>query len=202
VARCIFGAEPFAAGEIRLDGVPIHPRSPREAVKAGIALLTEDRKRDGLVLICTIRDNASMASFESLSRWGVIDRRAQEAKVQQKVRELDIRPPILDRLARQLSGGNQQKLVLAKWLMTQARVLILDEPTRGVDVATKVEIYQIIGDLASQGMGILLISSELPEILGMCDRALVMRNGGIVAEFTRTEASEEKLLAAAAGVTP
>jgi ABC-type sugar transport system ATPase subunit len=105
-------------------------------------------------------------------------------------------------LARQLSGGNQQKLVLAKWLMTQARVLILDEPTRGVDVATKVEIYQIIGDLASQGMGILLISSELPEILGMCDRALVMRNGGIVAEFTRTEASEEKLLAAAAGVTP
>jgi ABC-type sugar transport system ATPase subunit len=201
VARCIFGAEPFAAGDILLDGHPVHPRSPREAVKVGIALLTEDRKRDGLVLICSIRDNASMASFESLSRWGVIDRRAQEAKVQQKVEELDIRPPILDRLARQLSGGNQQKLVLAKWLMTQARVLILDEPTRGVDVATKVEIYQIISDLAAGGMGVLLISSELPEILGMSDRALVMREGGLVGEFTRAQASEERLLASAAGVS-
>ena len=201
VARCIFGAEPFDAGEVRLDGNSIHPRSPREAVREGIALLTEDRKRDGLVLICTIRDNASMASFESLSRWGVIDRRAQEAKVLQKVQELDIRPPLLDRLARQLSGGNQQKLVLAKWLMTRARVLILDEPTRGVDVATKVEIYQIIGDLAAEGMGILLISSELPEILGMSDRALVMRGGRLVGEFTRAQASEEKLLASASGVS-
>jgi ABC-type sugar transport system ATPase subunit len=201
VARCVFGAEPFDAGEVRLDGKAIRPRSPREAVKEGIALLTEDRKRDGLVLICTIRDNASMASFESLSRWGVIDRRAQEAKVLQKVQELDIRPPLLDRLARQLSGGNQQKLVLAKWLMTQARVLILDEPTRGVDVATKVEIYQIISDLAAGGMGILLISSELPEILGMSDRALVMREGRVVGEFARAEASEERLLASAAGVS-
>jgi len=201
VARCIFGADPLDAGTVRLDGKSIHPRSPREAVKEGIALLTEDRKRDGLVLICTIRDNASMASFESLSRWGVIDRRAQEAKVRQKVQELDIRPPLLDRLARQLSGGNQQKLVLAKWLMTRARVLILDEPTRGVDVATKVEIYQIIGDLAAEGMGILLISSELPEILGMSDRALVMRGGRLVGEFTRAQASEEKLLASAAGVS-
>jgi ABC-type sugar transport system ATPase subunit len=201
VARCIFGAEPFDTGEVRLDGKPIRPRSPREAVREGIALLTEDRKRDGLVLICTIRDNASMASFESLSRWGVIDRRAQEAKVQQKVQELDIRPPLLDRLARQLSGGNQQKLVLAKWLMTQARVLILDEPTRGVDVATKVEIYQLISDLAADGMSILLISSELPEILGMSDRALVMREGRLVGEFTRAQASEERLLASAAGVS-
>jgi ABC-type sugar transport system ATPase subunit len=169
-------------------------------VKEGIALLTEDRKRDGLVLICTIRDNASMASFDRLSRWGVIHRRAQETEVQQKVKELDIRPPLLDRWARQLSGGNQQKLVLAKWLMTRARVLILDEPTRGVDVATKVEIYQLISDLAADGIGILLISSELPEILGLSDRALVMREGRLVGEFTRAEASEEKVLAAAAGV--
>jgi ABC-type sugar transport system ATPase subunit len=113
---------------------------------------------------------------------------------------LDIRPPLLDRWARQLSGGNQQKLVLAKWLMTRARVLILDEPTRGVDVATKVEIYQLISDLAADGIGILLISSELPEILGLSDRALVMREGRLVGEFTRAEASEEKVLAAAAGV--
>jgi ribose transport system ATP-binding protein len=200
VVRCIFGAELFDSGELFVDGKSVHPRSPREAVKEGIALLTEDRKRDGLVLICSIRDNASMASFEWLSRWGVINRRTQAAEVQQKVKELDIRPPVLDRLARQMSGGNQQKLVLAKWLMTRARVLILDEPTRGVDVATKVEIYQLISDLAADGIGILLISSELPEILGLSDRALVMREGRVAGEFTRAEASEEKLLAAAAGV--
>jgi ABC-type sugar transport system ATPase subunit len=165
-------------------------------------LLTEDRKRDGLVMHCTLRDNASMASYDRLSRWGVLNRRQQAAEVQQKIEELDIRPPLLNRLARQLSGGNQQKLVLAKWLMTEARVLILDEPTRGVDVATKVEIYQLVSDLAAEGIGILLISSELPEILGLSDRALVMRDGHLVGEFTRAEASEEKLLASAAGVKP
>ncbi|MEX2029943.1 MAG: sugar ABC transporter ATP-binding protein [Anaerolineales bacterium] len=200
VARCIFGADPFDTGEVHLGGKPIHPRSPREAVRFGIALLTEDRKRDGLVMHWTIRDNVSMASYDKLSRWGVINRSAQATQVQQKVHELDIRPPLLERLARHLSGGNQQKLVLAKWLMTQATVLILDEPTRGVDVATKVEIYQLISDLAARGIGILLISSELPEILGLSDRALVMREGRIVGEFIRAEASEERLLAAAAGV--
>lgn len=200
VARCIFGADPFDEGEILLHGNLIHPRSPREAVRQGIALLTEDRKRDGLVMHCTIRDNVSMASYDKLSRWGVINRRAQATQVQQKIHDLDIRPPLLERLARQLSGGNQQKLVLAKWLMTQARILILDEPTRGVDVATKVEIYQLISDLAAGGIAILLISSELPEILGLSDRALVMREGRMVGEFTRAEASEERLLAAAAGV--
>ncbi len=200
VARCIFGADPFTAGEIFLNGKAVHPRSPRQAVLAGIALLTEDRKRDGLVMNCTIRDNASLASLPSLSRWGVINYRQQGSEVQKKIQELDVRPPLLERLASQLSGGNQQKLVLAKWLLTQAGVLILDEPTRGVDVATKVEIYHIINELAGKGMGILLISSELPEILGMSDRALVMREGRLVGEFTRAEASEEKLLASAAGV--
>jgi ribose transport system ATP-binding protein len=201
VARCLFGADPITTGEILLNTKPIHPKSPRQAVMAGIALLTEDRKRDGLVMNCTIRDNASLATYPQLSRWGVINRRKQEAVVQQKVKELDVRPPLLDRLASHLSGGNQQKLVLAKWLMTEARVLILDEPTRGVDVATKVEIYHIINELARDGMGILLISSELPEILGMSDRALVMREGHLVGEFTRAQANEESLLAAAAGVS-
>jgi ABC-type sugar transport system ATPase subunit len=202
VARSVFGADAFDSGEVLLEARPIHARSPREAVRRGIALLTEDRKRDGLVMHCTLRDNVSMASYDGLSRWGVINRRTQAAQVQQRVHELDIRPPLLDRLARQLSGGNQQKVVLAKWLMTKARVLILDEPTRGVDVATKVEIYQLISDLAAGGIGILLISSELPEILGLSDRALVMREGRIVAEFARAEATEELLLAAAAGVKP
>jgi ribose transport system ATP-binding protein len=201
VARSIFGADPITSGEIRLDGKLIHPRSPRQAVTAGIALLTEDRKRDGLVMTCDLRDNASLASYQSLSQWGVINRRKQAERVEEKIHDLDVRPPLMDRLASQLSGGNQQKLVLAKWLMTNARVLILDEPTRGVDVATKVEIYHIINDLARGGMGILLISSELPEILGMSDRSLVMREGRIVGEFGRSQASEEKLLASAAGVS-
>jgi ribose transport system ATP-binding protein len=201
VARSIFGADRFTSGEILLNGRPIRPRSPREAVSSGIALLTEDRKRDGLVMNCTIRDNVSLASYLHLSKFGVINRNKQATEVKKLVQDLDVRPPILDRLASNLSGGNQQKLVLAKWLMTHARVLILDEPTRGVDVATKVEIYHIIDNLARDGMCILLISSELPEILGMSDRSLVMREGRLVGEFARTEANEEKLLASAAGVS-
>ncbi len=200
MARCIFGAEPFTSGEIRLEGQVIRPKSPRDAVKAGIALLTEDRKRDGLVLNCSIRDNISLATMEQMSHWVFLDRGEQDARAKSKVQELAIRPPQLKRLVQQLSGGNQQKVALARWLLTQAKVLILDEPTRGVDVATKVEIYHIIGKLAEQGVGILLISSELPEILGMSDRILVMREGKLVKEFARQEASEENVLASAAGV--
>jgi ABC-type sugar transport system ATPase subunit len=162
-------------------------------------MLTEDRIGDGLVLGLSIRDNVSLASFPAMSRWGIIDRRQQSTLVQAKVRELDVRPPNIDRLARVLSGGNQQKVVLAKWLLTQARILLLDEPTRGVDIGAKKEIYATIADLATRGIGILLISSELPEILGMCDRTLVMREGRLVGEFTREEATEEKILARAAG---
>jgi len=200
VARSIFGADRFSEGQIRLYGKPIHPMSPQDAVLAGIAMLTEDRKRDGLVLNCNIRDNVSLASFHLLTRLGMIDRHKQTAEVQRLIADLDVRPPILERLASQLSGGNQQKLVLAKWLLTHARILILDEPTRGVDVATKVEIYRIIDDLTNSGMSVLLISSELPEILGMSDRSLVMREGRLVGEFSRDESTEEKLLASAAGV--
>jgi ABC-type sugar transport system ATPase subunit len=134
-----------------------------------------------------------------MSRWGILDRRRQSALVQAKVRELDVRPPDIERLARILSGGNQQKVVLAKWLLTDARILLLDEPTRGVDVAAKKEIYATIADLAARGMGILMISSELPELLGMCDRTLVMREGRLVGEFVREVATEEKILARAAG---
>jgi ABC-type sugar transport system ATPase subunit len=200
LARCIFGAEPPTSGEIYLDGEIIRPKSPRDAVLAGIALVTEDRKRDGLVLSCSVRDNSSLATMQRMSRGTFLDRQKQYAQVQSKVQELDIRPPAIERLVRTLSGGNQQKVVLAKWLLAEAKVLILDEPTRGVDVATKVEIYHIIGELADRGVGILLISSELPEILGMSDRALVMREGRLVGEFIRAEASEESLLASAAGV--
>jgi ABC-type sugar transport system ATPase subunit len=200
LARAIFGADPIVAGEIRLKGSRIKPKSPHDAVQAGIALVTEDRKRDGLVMSCSIRDNVGMATMQQVSRWGVLNTSQREALVQAKVRELSIHPAQIGRLVRQLSGGNQQKVVLAKWLLSKAEVLMLDEPTRGVDVATKVDIYRIISDLAESGVGIILISSELPEILGMSDRALVMRQGGLVGQFSRADASEENLLACAAGV--
>jgi ABC-type sugar transport system ATPase subunit len=198
VARCLFGADQPTSGQIFLRGQPYRPKTPRDAVEAGIAFLTEDRKRNGLVMTCSIRDNISLASLSRMSRWGVLNRRQQDQQVLAKVRELDIRPPQLQRLVRQLSGGNQQKVVLAKWLLVRADVLILDEPTRGVDVATKVEIYQIIRDLAERGVAILLISSEMPEILGMSDRVLVMREGRVAGEFSREQATEEGLLALAA----
>lgn len=200
VARSIFGADQFTSGKIYLDNKEFKPRSPYDAVKVGISLLTEDRKRDGLILSCSIRDNVSLATLKQMSKWVFLNAEQQRNLVRSKIQELNINPPQEKRLVRTLSGGNQQKVVLAKWLLTKARVLILDEPTRGVDIATKVEIYHIIGDLADKGIGILFISSELPEILGMSDRILVMREGNLVGEFTRSEASEEKLLAAAAGV--
>lgn len=200
VARCIFGADQPTSGEIRLNGQVVHPKSPHDALKAGIAMLTEDRIRDGLVLFLSIRDNVSLANFQLMSRWSILNRGRQNSLVRSKVQELHIRPLEIDRLVRTLSGGNQQKVVLAKWLLAQAKVLMLDEPTRGVDVATKQEIYNIIKGLADSGMGILLISSELPEILGMSDRALVMREGRLVGDFSRAQATEQKLLACAAGV--
>ncbi len=200
VARCIFGADQPTSGDIRLNGQVVHCKSPRDALKAGIAMLTEDRMRDGLVLFISIRDNISLANFHLMTRWGILNRRRQNSLVRSKVQELRIRPPEIDRLVRTLSGGNQQKVVLAKWLLARAKLLILDEPTRGVDIAAKQEIYSLIKDLADSGMGILLISSEMPEILGMSDRALVMREGRLMGEFSRQQATEQKLLACAAGV--
>ena len=199
VARCVFGADRPGSGEIRVEARALRPRSPRDALRAGIAMLTEDRIGDGLVLGLSIRDNMSLASFPAMSRWGVLDRRLQSELVHDEGARARRAPPDIERLARKLSGGNQQKVVLAKWLLTHARILLLDEPTRGVDIAAKKEIYATIAELAARGMGILLISSELPEILGMCDRTLVMREGRLVGEFTREEATEEKILACAAG---
>jgi ribose transport system ATP-binding protein len=200
VARCIFAAERPTSGSIRLKGRLIKPGSPNDTVKAGIALLTEDRKRDGLVMSCSISDNTCLATLDSVSRWIFMNLRQQNKEVEAKVRELSIRPAQINKRVRELSGGNQQKVVLAKWLLAQAKLLILDEPTRGVDVATKVEIYHLIGQLADGGAAIILISSELPEILGMSNRMLVMQAGRVVGEFTKEQAGEENLLACATGV--
>ncbi|MGA2546536.1 MAG: sugar ABC transporter ATP-binding protein [Rectinemataceae bacterium] len=200
LARSVFGAEPPTSGSIRVDGLPLRLRTPREAVSAGISLVTEDRKRDGLVMHCTIRDNVSFAAFPKMSRGIFLNRKLQERLVAEKVKELALKPPHIGALVRTLSGGNQQKVILAKWLLCDTKVLLLDEPTRGVDIGAKVEIYHLINALVEAGVGVLLISSEMLEVLGMSDRILVMREGRLVGDIDREKASEEGLLQLAAGV--
>ena len=201
LARALFGATRSDGGSMTLGGRPFRPRSPADALDAGVAMLGEDRSRDGLVLPAAVVDNLTLASLATISRLGVLARGRQRAVAMGQVDGLDIRPPRLQRPVRMLSGGNQQKVVFGKWLIHGARVQILDEPTRSVDVATKVQIYQLIGDLADRGLAVLLISSDLPEIIGMSDRILVMRHGRIAREVPPTDATEERLLSIASGVT-
>jgi ABC-type sugar transport system ATPase subunit len=203
VAKALFGAAPADSGEVLIAGTAVRIASPRDAVRAGIALVTEDRKRDGLALDLDLIDNGGLATMGDVARFGVLDRRRRTAIVRAKLDELTVRPRDPARPVRQLSGGNQQKVVLAKWLLVQGtRVFIFDEPTRGVDIATKVEIYRMMTELADAGMAILLISSELPEILGMSDRVLVMRGGALAADLPRTALSMETVFAHAAGIAP
>jgi len=200
VARSIFGAEPPDSGSIFLEGREVHVKSPQDAVNAGISFVTEDRKRDGLIMSCTLRDNISLATLRQMSHGLILDRPLQDRMVQDKVNDLAIRPSDIRQKARTLSGGNQQKVVIAKWLLSRTRVLLLDEPTRGVDIGAKVEIYHIINGLVEAGIGVLLISSEMSEVRGMSDRIIVMREGRVVGNLTRTEADEETLLQYAAGM--
>jgi ribose transport system ATP-binding protein len=183
-ARLIFGADPREAGKIFLDGRELTIRQPRDAIRAGIGLLTEDRTTQGLVLAHGARDNFSLPNLSWLSRWGFVRRRQERETFAGYIESLRIKVPHANQRARNLSGGNQQKVVLAKWLARRCEVLIFDEPTRGIDVGAKFEIYQIINELAAQGKAVLLISSEMPEVLGMADRILVMHAGRIQGEFT------------------
>lgn len=199
LARCLFGVDPYDSGEILLDGRPVTIRSPRDAVELGIGLVPEDRKLQGLVLILTVRENITLPTLPRLARLGFPSRRRERALVSRYIERLRIRTPSPEQRVMNLSGGNQQKVVLARWLATNPRVLILDEPTRGIDVGTKAEVHAIMAQLAREGVGMLMISSELPEILAMSHRVLVMRQGRIVAEFARDEATEERILAAATG---
>jgi ABC-type sugar transport system ATPase subunit len=201
VAKAIFGAAPAHSGEIRIAGEAMSIATPSDAIDAGLAFVTEDRKRDGLALALSVLDNGGLASMDLVSRGGVLDPARRRAMVAAKLDELAVRPRGLDRPVRQLSGGNQQKVVLAKWLLRSGlRAIILDEPTRGVDIATKVEIYAMVARLAEAGLAILLISSDMPEVLGMSDRVLIMRAGRIVAALERADATMEELFAHAAGV--
>ena len=199
VARAIFGADRITAGKLFLDGKEITVTSPRDAIAQGIGLLTEDRKNQGLVLGMTVRENTTLANLASLVKGPFIDRRQERAIAEGYVKELHIKTPGIEQTAQNLSGGNQQKVVLAKWLYTQSRVLIFDEPTRGIDVGAKVEIYKLMNELVRQGVAVLMISSELPEVLGMCDRILVMHEGKLSGELPRAQASQEAIMRLATG---
>jgi len=199
VARALFGADRITGGRIFLDGQPVTVASPKDAIRQGIGLLTEDRKNQGLILGMTVRENTSLANLGELVRFIFIDRRREREVARKYAGELQIKTPSVEQIVQNLSGGNQQKVVLAKWLFTQSKVLIFDEPTRGIDVGAKVEIYKLMNELVRNGVCILMISSELPEVLGMCDRILVMHEGRLAGELSRDEASQEKIMRLATG---
>jgi rhamnose transport system ATP-binding protein len=200
VARAIFGIDRLDAGELEIAGRRFRPRTPRSALRRGLAYLPEDRLQQGLVQSMPIATNASLAVLPELTPAGILRPRRERALARRFMDELRIKATSPAQVVRSLSGGNQQKVVLAKWLAAEPRILILDEPTHGVDVATKADVHRTISHLAAGGLSILLISSELLEILGMSDRVLVMREGRLVDELSRADASEERIIQAAAGV--
>ena len=200
VAAALFGIEPAATGSIRVGGRVASVRTPREAIELGIGLVPEDRKRQGLVQSESGLRNTSLTILDRLSRFSWIDRARERGIARQYFDRLRVRAPSVDTVVAGLSGGNQQKIVLARWLAAQSKILILDEPTRGVDVGAKAEIHALIGELAEQGAAILLISSELPELLNLSDRILVLRAGRMAGEVARADASQERLLRLMAGL--
>jgi rhamnose transport system ATP-binding protein len=201
VARTIFGIDHLDSGQLWVGGKPFHPRSPRSALSRGIAYLPEDRLHQGLIQTMSVTTNVSLAVLPSLTPGGVLRPQREEKLAARFINQLRIKTPSRSTIVKSLSGGNQQKVVLSKWLAAQPQVLILDEPTHGVDVATKAEVHRIISTLAGHGLAVVLISSELIEILNMSDRILVMREGRLVAEISRAEATEERIIEAAAGLS-
>ena len=197
--QTLFGVTPALGGTIRMNGELIRPQSPRDAIAAGMALAPEDRKLHGLVLPMTVRENASLASLKRDQNKGLLNFSAEKAVAEEAVEQLQIKTPHLEQVARFLSGGNQQKIVLGKWLALTPQLLMLDEPTRGIDVGAKREIYRLMEKLAGEGMAILFVSSEMEEVLGMADRAFVMHEGRIAGELARNELSEEAIMQLATG---
>jgi rhamnose transport system ATP-binding protein len=196
LAQTIFGFTPAQSGEILLNGDPIRVRTPADAMKHGIAYVPEDRGTQGLIREMRIRENVSLAVLKTLTQSGFIDNRQERDLANKAIQQLSIRAYSAEQAVNKLSGGNQQKVVVSKWLASNPKLLIMDEPTRGVDVGAKSEIHRLISELAAQGLAILMISSELPEVLGMSDRVLVMREGRIVAEFDRKDATQQNVVSA------
>jgi rhamnose transport system ATP-binding protein len=197
LAEVVFGLRPADSGQIRLRGTPLRIASPQDAIRAGIAYVPEDRRQHGVVLEMSVAANASLAGLGGVSRAGLIDRASERRVATAYVDQLRIKTASVDADVGSLSGGNQQKVALARWLHTKPSVLILDEPTQGVDVGAKAEIHGLMGALAAEGVAILMISSEMPEILGMSDRIAVMQAGRIAGTLPRAEATQAAILALA-----
>jgi ribose transport system ATP-binding protein len=201
LAETLFGIRPLVSGQVALDGEPVRIRHPRQAIAAGVFLIPEDRRLQGLVLSAGVKENISLASLDRLSRLRLVRRGREKQLARRMCDRLNIRTPSIDQTVRLLSGGNQQKVVLAKWLSRPPRVLILDEPTRGIDVGAKSEIYALMDELAGQGLAVLMISSDLEEIVGMSDRVLVMHEGRLAGELPRAGLTEEAIMHLATGGT-
>ncbi|WP_313479248.1 sugar ABC transporter ATP-binding protein [Microbacterium sp.] len=197
VARAVFGVDEYREGAVRMKGKLIPGGRPNAAMSAGLALVPEDRRKQGLVIDSGVGRNITLAIRDQLAKFGLITTGAENRSARIWASRLEVKSHSLDTVASTLSGGNQQKVVLAKWLATNPDVLIIDEPTRGIDIGTKSEVHRLLSELAGQGMGILMISSELPEVLGMADRVLVMREGRITAELDRADATSENVMFAA-----
>lgn len=199
IMRSIFGMDPLDEGEMILEGKKLTIKNPSAAIKEGIGFLTENRKEEGLVLDYSLRDNISLPSIDGFSKYGIIDTKAESDFSTMLMKRLNVKAVDEFDPASSLSGGNQQKVVLAKWIGIGSKVLILDEPTRGVDVGAKREIYQLMNELADRGVAIIMVSSDLPEILGVSDRVIVVHEGNIAGELSKQEATEEKIMKLATG---
>ncbi len=201
LARVIFGADPIQRGSITLEGKEIHPRSPREAIDLGIGLLTEDRNRFGLITEMSVRENVTLANLREIVGAMFIRRTAEKQVADGYVNELKIKTPSIEQRVDALSGGNRQKVILARWLFTKSKLLIFDEPTAGIDVGVKYEIYNLINRLAQEGIGIIVISSDLPELLGVADRVAVLWEGKLTGILRRSDATQERVMTLATGGT-
>ncbi|HJW10772.1 MAG TPA: ATP-binding cassette domain-containing protein, partial [Albitalea sp.] len=195
--RAVFGADASVAGRVFVDGQEIRIRTPRDAVEQGLCLLTEDRKTQGLLLGLSCVENITITDLAKVSRWGLLRHSAEERAADELVRELRIKTPSIHQIVRNFSGGNQQKVVIAKWLFRGAKVLICDEPTRGIDVGTKEEIYELLWGLAAAGRGIVVVSSDLPELVAICHRIIVFAHDRIVGEVKRSDFDQRRILSLA-----
>jgi ribose transport system ATP-binding protein len=197
-ARAIYGADPYS-GDIYIDGKKVNIEKPKDGIREGIALIPEDRKKHGALLELSIRENISFISIKDISKMSVVSKGKDKSLAQDYIDKLKIKTPGMEQLVKNLSGGNQQKVVLAKSLASRSKIMIFDEPTRGIDVGAKYEIYMLMNQLAKEGMAIIMISSEMPELLGMSDRIIVMHEGEIAGELSKEEATQTRILELASG---
>ncbi|MBN2981861.1 sugar ABC transporter ATP-binding protein [Cohnella algarum] len=199
LARGLFGIDPFAGGEIALDGETVKLRKPEEAIARGIAYIPDDRKLEGLVLPLSVRENMSMMNFGNIARRGIVSAAAERREVERGIANLAVKTSSMEQIVRSLSGGNQQKVIFAKWLYDDPKLLILHEPTRGIDIQSKVEIYRLLRELADRGVSILLFTSDMLELIGLSDRIYVMYEGTIAGAIAGEEATEEKIMTMSSG---